>query len=240
MGVEARKQQCSRRVYFLKELGVEGIYTRVKLPVQSPNREAVVLHFGGDSKHAIFVLLNVREVPNRATAGGKEFSVVGRVIKMTAHERDQFPFLIIKGSSSNMNASPHMCMALRIARNQAFHFHHFRVTIVLWKLLQAFKFGDTHFPEDRHQAKGTITLSSKNQHRCYPAVSKHSKALPVWRGYLNHHTCTTPMPWRATLGKRNYLTSTTTHPRQQAPRSSLFFLEVDLMGGGGGQDGHAG
>ena len=55
----------------------------IKLPVQSPDREAAVLHFGCDCKLAIFNSLNVREATNRAIAGGEKFSVVGRVSKTT-------------------------------------------------------------------------------------------------------------------------------------------------------------
>ena len=56
----------------------------IKLPVQSPDGEAVVLHFGGDCKLATFKSPNVCEVPDGATARGEKLSVVGRVGKMAA------------------------------------------------------------------------------------------------------------------------------------------------------------
>ena len=76
---------------------------------------------------------------------GKEVIVVDH---MTAHQCDQFPFLVVKGSSSNMNTGTNMHFATSIARKLAFHVNHFSEALVLCKLLQTMKVGDADFAKD--------------------------------------------------------------------------------------------
>ena len=97
------------------------------------------------------ITLDASEVPHRATTGGKESVVVGH---MAAHQCDELPFLVVKGSSVNMEAGTNVCLATRIARKPAFNINYFSESLVLRKLLQTMQVGDSDFPKDRHQRAG--------------------------------------------------------------------------------------
>ena len=70
--MDAREQECSSRVNFPKELGVEGIDMGIKFTRQSSDGKAITLHFKGNRKVALRILLDVNEIPHRATTEGKE------------------------------------------------------------------------------------------------------------------------------------------------------------------------
>ena len=105
---------------------------------------------------ALFIFLNVSEVPNGSTAGSKEVRVLVLAVKVSNRHCEESPLLPVEVFHSTVNACFDSCVPLRTARYLALNLHNFRVAIVMSNFLDTFQFGHMNCASDCHSTTGVL------------------------------------------------------------------------------------
>ena len=148
-------------MYFPKKLSVKRIHMRIPISIQSSDRKVVALHFRSDCKVALRVLLNVSEVAHRSTTRRKEGLITCHI---TAHQCDDFPFLVIKSHRPDVKAGTYGRLTTSIPCYSTFNINDFCGAHILCKSLHTLQMSDADFSKNGHshlnRIKSWLSLST--------------------------------------------------------------------------------